>query len=513
MQKFGRYTVLREIASGSTATVYLAEDGILRRQVALKALHPHLHSHAEFVKRFEKEAVAIAALSHENVIKVFEFGREGRSLYLAMEYVAGETLESLLKASPEGIPCLAAAAAFRQLLEGLHAAHARGIYHRDIKPSNVLVGGGGRVRIADFGVAYLSEDTSITRTGSFLGTPGYSAPEQIEGGTVTDRTDIFATGILFHRCLSGRLPFPGETPHAMLVAIMGKSPEPLPAHTRKLLPGTRELIEAMLEKDPARRPDAAACLESLEAAVRGPGFAFDPRRLDDYRRDPQGYRKQEDGLLAFRFLELAREAKRKADMRLALKLYASAEAFLPGDALIRRESETLLRQARLRTRGKSAALVLAISILLAVLAVGVGLRLPVAAPASRVAVARAPARKMPEPAPAPHPARHTTPPSAAGDPPPAPAAMARTAGGESVRFPPQPYHSGYLSVKTNPPFASLFVDGADAGASPTREPMPMPPGRHGLAVERRGCRPLQTEFRIAPGETLSLRLVLEKEVR
>lgn len=245
-----RYTILEEIASGSTATVYLAHDTVLRRKVALKKLHPHLHNHAEMVKRFAKEAVAIAALSHVNIIKVFEYGKEERNLYLAMEFIDGMNLEAMLEKGGGSLPCLAALSMFRQLLEGLGAAHARGIYHRDIKPSNVLVDREGCVRIADFGIAFLSEETSFTRTGSYLGTPGYSAPEQADGLAVTGKTDIFAMGILFYRCLSGRLPFQGETPHAALRAVMEKTPARLSAITPRVLPGCQELIESMLAKKP-----------------------------------------------------------------------------------------------------------------------------------------------------------------------------------------------------------------------------------------------------------------------
>ncbi|MEO7425613.1 MAG: serine/threonine-protein kinase, partial [Fibrobacteria bacterium] len=181
MQTPGRYTILEEIASGGTATVYLAEDTVLRRKVALKKLHPHLHSHPLTVRRFEKEAVAVASLSHGNIIKVYDYGSEEKTLFLAMEYVDGVSLDGLLQSIPNGMPSLTALSVFHQLLEGLNAAHANGIYHRDIKPSNILVDRKGCVRIADFGIAFLSKETSITKTGSYLGTPGYSAPEQAQG--------------------------------------------------------------------------------------------------------------------------------------------------------------------------------------------------------------------------------------------------------------------------------------------------------------------------------------------
>ncbi|HLP42881.1 MAG TPA: serine/threonine-protein kinase, partial [Fibrobacteria bacterium] len=271
MQEQGRYSVTEEIASGSTATVFLAEDRILRRKVALKKLHPHLLNHPETVTRFQKEAVAVASLSHENIIRLYDFGNEARNLFLAMEYVDGPSLEGLL-ADHVPLPGRVCLTLMSQVLRGLAAAHEAGIIHRDIKPSNLLVDSRGKVRLADFGIAFLAEEAHITKTGSYLGTPVYSAPEQAKGLPATAKSDIFSAGILFFRCLTGRLPFVGDSPQAVLTAILERAPARAVLINRRVLPGLSELVDRMLAKDPLKRPSAAGCLAELEAVAARHGF-------------------------------------------------------------------------------------------------------------------------------------------------------------------------------------------------------------------------------------------------
>jgi serine/threonine protein kinase len=539
-----RYIIIEEIASGSTATVYLAEDTVLRRKVALKKLHPHLYNHAEMVKRFAQEAVAIAALSHANIIKVFEYGNQARNMFLAMEYIEGMNLENLLKetSATQGLPGLVALSIFRQLLEGLAAAHARGIYHRDIKPSNVLLDRKGCIRIADFGIAFLSEGTSITRTGSYLGTPGYSAPEQADGREATDRTDIFATGILFYRCLTGRLPFEGETPHAVLRAIMEKVPPNARTLNRKILPGLPELVATMLAKEPQERPSALECISRLEEQVRKLGFFFEPQRLGRFMADQDRYRAEEGRAVAEHFLIQARQARTRGDARSALIAYSLSGTFSEDPADVRRESEQLLVELRTVSRKKILAGVL---VGLAVITAGWAcwpIRTRNPAPAAQMAA--------PEPTPSlvsnPLPQQNLVEaPTASGKRVDGgtrsekakrlPSGNAKEAGdpsSETVRIAETPFPvplsvtavsgpdsdavtrdaAGYLIVKTSPPFAKLFLDGKEAGSTPTKSPIRVEAGSHELILEREGCRPMHSNFKIAPSETTSLRLILERSM-
>jgi serine/threonine-protein kinase len=552
-----RYTILEEIASGSTATVYLAEDTLLRRKVALKKLHPHLHNHADMVRRFAKEAVAIAALSHENIIRVFEYGNQERNLFLAMEYVDGMTLEALLKeAAPgESLPNLVALSVFRQLLEGLAAAHARGIYHRDIKPSNVLIDRKGCVRIADFGIAFLSDETSITRTGSFLGTPGYSAPEQAEGLDTTDKTDVFSMGILFYRCLTGRLPFEGDTPHAVLRAIMERAPAKATSRNPRVLPGLPEYVEAMLAKNPRERPTASECIARLEELTRQSGFRFEAQRLACFQEEGAAYSKKENQEITDRFLADARQSRSRGLTRDSLKSYAWAEVFSPDSGSVREEADHFL--AKLRSAGRKRILAGALagmalltilsgwwyrhlSVKSAVLAHPNAPSVPAedtgASPtirsdetgmheseqakhavlASQVAGTRPVAEN---PGPAKPPATHVKkrepirlmvakagfPDSLPTQTLPSPSSAPEIAVPSALSNLP-----GYLNVKTSPPFAKLFVDGVEAGITPTKVPLEIKAGAHELILEREGCRPMHSTFTIVPKETTSLRVSLEK---
>lgn len=540
MQVKGRYTIIGEIASGGTATVFLAEDSVLRRKVALKKLHPHLHNRPEMVKRFEKEAVAVASLSHENVIKVFDFGRENRGLFLAMEYVDGISLDRLLQDLPGGLPNLAALSIFNQLLEGLAAAHARGIYHRDIKPSNVLLDRKGCVRIADFGIAFLAEETSITKTGSYLGTPGYSSPEQAMGRAVTAKTDIFATGILFYRALTGVAPFEGETPHAVLMAIMDRNPPKACLVNGRIVPGLSELVQEMLSKDPALRPDAGECARRVGSVASGLGFALEAARVGRLMAAPERWREKECGEIAAHMAQAARLARGSGRQREAVKLYSLAEVFSEPDSAVRLEAARFLSDRMAMVRRRKAAL-LSAAVLSALGAGtfalrGIGFPDPGPAPAAASGPASPPASSEPaaEPAaPVPQPPTPSSVPVPAAPAPAAslsPSAPSAVASRSASRFgpasrrassrdsavpkassaPAAPAAQSHLWIKTNPPFAKIYVDGKEMGSTPLNAPLAVPAGQHRLELERAGCRTTRTEFTVADGETASLRFTLDR---
>ena len=538
-QTQGRYTILGEIASGATATVFLAEDIVLRRKVALKKLHPHLWNHTEAVRRFEKEAVAVASLSHENIIKVYDFGSQDRGLFLAMEYVDGSSLESLMPEPDKGLPNLTALSIFHQLLAGLAAAHTAGIYHRDIKPSNVLVDTKGCVRIADFGIAFLSVETSITKTGSYLGTPGYSAPEQAQGLPTTDKTDIFATGILFYRCLTGRLPFAAETPHAVLIAIMEKVPAKANFVNPRLIPGLAELVEEMLAKDPEQRPNAQRCLEKLETLAGRHGFPLDAARICRFSADPLAYAASEYREIAVGFLNQARRAQAEGRQRDAMKDFSLAEIFAEADSDVGREAAGFLAGMAARMRRKKRIWVTLM--LLGAFCVGYGIFRLLAERAGRNMAAAPVSIPLPAPTPTPIPTPIRTPIAAAlpveqAQPHPAPrplsrgkpirvslrkeqaarkAVPARTAVVPSLEAadPAAAAAPGYVLVKSNPPFAKIRIDGKLMGTTPLKAPLELASGSHQLDLEREGCAPLHANFRILSGETASLRYSLDRDAR
>jgi serine/threonine-protein kinase len=261
----GRYAVTARIAHGGMATVYLAMDTRLDREVALKVMHAELARDEDFVRRFIGEAKSVARLSHQNVVAVFDQGADGPFLYLAMEYVPGRTLKEMLR-DKGWFPPATALDIMAGVLEGLAAAHASGIVHRDVKPENVLVTADGRVKVADFGLARAYAAAGHTRTGLLIGTVGYVPPEQVTGGSTGPRSDVYSAGVMLFELLTGRLPFGGDSPLAVAYQHVNAD---VPAPSA-LMPGIPaaidQLVLAAASRDPARRPADAG---EFGRAVRG----------------------------------------------------------------------------------------------------------------------------------------------------------------------------------------------------------------------------------------------------
>jgi eukaryotic-like serine/threonine-protein kinase len=246
----GRYRVESLIATGGMATVYLGTDTRLDRTVALKVMHAELANDEDFVRRFVGEARSVARLSHPNVVAVYDQGADGRTLYLAMEYVAGRTLRDLLnergRLSPRD-----ALDIMDGILAGLAAAHAAGIAHRDVKPENVLLTSGHSVKVADFGLARTMAGTSHTKTGMLIGTAAYLAPEQVSRGMADARTDVYAAGVMLFEMLTGAQPHTADTPLAVAYKHVN---EAVPAPSR-FAPGITPSLDALVTRATSRDPD------------------------------------------------------------------------------------------------------------------------------------------------------------------------------------------------------------------------------------------------------------------
>jgi beta-lactam-binding protein with PASTA domain len=251
------------------ATVYLATDKRLDRQVALKVMHAELARDEEFVSRFIGEAKSVARLSHPNVVAVFDQGSDGQYLYLAMEYVPGRTLRSLLR-ERGAFPPDAALSIVDPILSGLAAAHVAGIVHRDVKPENVLLTADGRLKVVDFGLAQAQAATGHTREGILIGTVAYIAPEQVTGQVTDFRTDVYAAGIVLFELLTGQQPYSAESP--LQVAYKHVNSEvPAPSDWVTGIPPTLDrLVRAATSRDPQLRPaDAGAFLRAVHAVRAG----------------------------------------------------------------------------------------------------------------------------------------------------------------------------------------------------------------------------------------------------
>jgi serine/threonine protein kinase len=253
-KSIGRYRLEREIASGGMATLYRAEQSNLRKKVALKIMHPHLTKNHLFVQRFEHEARSAASLSHPNIVQVFDFGRQENFYFIAMEFIDGDTLESLFNKNSD-FPLNITAVMVHRICMALDAAHANNIIHRDIKPANILISKKGHVKLTDFGIARCIDEqaAALTEPGKMVGTPQFMSPEQIQGLDVAETSDIFSLGVLLSLMTTRHYPFPGENIGAVVQNIIecrytsAKSLNPE-------IPGELEdIISKCLQKDPDKR--------------------------------------------------------------------------------------------------------------------------------------------------------------------------------------------------------------------------------------------------------------------
>ncbi|GIG40037.1 Stk1 family PASTA domain-containing Ser/Thr kinase [Cellulomonas phragmiteti] len=275
----GRYEVVSRIARGGMATVYLAVDRRLDREVALKVMHPHLAEGASggaFVARFRREARSAARLTHPGLVGVFDQGVDGETSYLTMEYVDGTNLRRQI-AEQGALRVGEALRVTESVLDALAAAHRTGLVHRDVKPENVLIASDDRVRVADFGLARAVTEVTSTTTGTVLGTVAYLAPELVQHGASDARTDVYAVGVMLFEMLTGRQPFTGET--AIQVAFQHVNSEiPAPSTLVDWLPSeVDELVGALAAHNPDDRPVEAGAALLL---VRRTRLALDGVTLD-----------------------------------------------------------------------------------------------------------------------------------------------------------------------------------------------------------------------------------------
>jgi len=276
-QELGRYRVRRVLGRGAMGVVYLGEDPVIGRQVAIKVIRVFVGLAEEEMRlrqdRFEREFRSAGSLSHPNIVTVYDVGKEGDSSFIAMEYVPGETLEDVLD-SGRHLTLREAADLVRAVGGALDYAHARDIVHRDIKPGNILLTPDGVPKLSDFGVAKLNT-AQATTTGTVIGTPAYMSPEQITGDPVTGASDQFSLAVLLYQLLTGSRPFEGDNATTMMYRIIHRQPTP----PRELNGSLPEAVDAVLlraiAKDPAERyPSCSAFAEALARALgAGPAAA------------------------------------------------------------------------------------------------------------------------------------------------------------------------------------------------------------------------------------------------
>src|SRR4051812_6078584 len=274
-----RYEIVREIARGGMANVYLAHDRKLDRAVALKVLPAELSRDSTFVERFRLEAQSAASLNDPTIVAVYDWGQEQETSFIVMEYVEGRTLRDVISEGP--MEPVAAAQVASEIAKALAAAHRAGVVHRDIKPGNVLITTNDEVKVADFGIARANgAGDGLTRTGAVMGTATYFSPEQAQGLAVDARSDIYSLGVVLYEMLTGSVPFAGDSP-VSVAYLHVREPVVPPSQRRPDLPPALEaIVLTCLAKDPAGRYQSADQLRTDlmrftrgQAPVGGPATA------------------------------------------------------------------------------------------------------------------------------------------------------------------------------------------------------------------------------------------------
>ncbi|HBX78500.1 MAG TPA: Stk1 family PASTA domain-containing Ser/Thr kinase [Acidimicrobiaceae bacterium] len=262
----GRYEIHRRLARGGMAEVFLARDSALDRPVAVKVLFPEFATDPSFVERFRREAQSAANLTHPNIVGVYDWGAESGTYYIVMEYVDGQSLAEILRATGPLHPRRAAEIAF-DVAGALGVAHQRGVVHRDVKPGNVLISSSGIPKVADFGIARALSSVSeeLTQTGSVMGTATYFSPEQAQGFAVDARSDLYSLGVVLFEILCGRPPFVGDSPVAIAYKHVQERVQPPSELISGMPPGLEAVILRLLAKNPDDRYRSA---EDLRADLR-----------------------------------------------------------------------------------------------------------------------------------------------------------------------------------------------------------------------------------------------------
>ena len=276
-QHVGRYHIVEQLGEGGMASVYKAYDTRLERYVAVKVIRVENDRDASFLKRFEREAKALAKLSHPNIVHINDYGDQDGMPYVVMDYLPGGTLKQKMG---QALPYYEAARLLAPVARALDHAHRNGIIHRDVKPANILMTSGGEPMLSDFGIAKIleGEQTSeLTGTGVGIGTPEYMAPEQGAGGKIDERADVYALGVVFYELVTGRKPFKADTPMAVVIKHMTE-PLPRPSSFVSTLP---EGVEHIIYKAMAKKPeDRYQTMAQFARALEQLGQAAGPEQAE-----------------------------------------------------------------------------------------------------------------------------------------------------------------------------------------------------------------------------------------
>ena len=360
-----RYRIIEEVGQGGMAVVYRAQDETLRREVAVKVLHPHLLAEAESRARLQREARAVAKLNHDGILQIFDYsGDDAESSFIVTEFIDGQTLKQFLTNRKLPVPELAALIVL-EVGDALAHAHSFGIIHRDVKPENVMVRKDGAVKLMDFGVAQVVDLERMTVTGQILGSPAYMAPELLDGKTLDFRSDVFSLGVMLYQMATGVLPFAGRNPHEVLKRIgEGRFADPRTVSAR-ISDHLAKVIARSLARNPDDRyPRIALMLDDLRAYVADAGLENVREELGRYLTRPESYEEGLDHRLATALVASGQREQAAGRSARSLELWNRALALEP-------ENPTVLAELRRLERGERVRRWATLAVVLAVLA-GIG---------------------------------------------------------------------------------------------------------------------------------------------
>lgn len=260
-----RYVLQERIGGGGMADVYLAEDQLLKRQVAVKVLHEQFQSDTEFIEKFHREAQAAARLSHPNIVGIYDVGIQDGSHFIVMEYVPGHTLKEHIKEAGH-LPVQESLQIAGGIASALAHAHAAGLVHCDIKPHNILMMPDGGVKVADFGIARAVTESTMTYSGNVVGSVHYFSPEQAKGTLITPKSDVYSLGVVLYEMLTGQLPFQGETPVSIAMQHLQDEPRSVREIDASIPPVVEAVVNRTMSKDPSLRPTSSELVIDLRQA-------------------------------------------------------------------------------------------------------------------------------------------------------------------------------------------------------------------------------------------------------
>ncbi|HLJ74142.1 MAG TPA: protein kinase, partial [Thermoanaerobaculia bacterium] len=273
-----RYHIVQRLGEGGMGEVFLARDRELDRDVALKVIRFDLSSHPAILERFKREIQLSSNVTHKNVLRVYDLGEAGGVKFLTMQYVEGSDLSTLMRRDGR-LPLPRVVDIFRQMCEGLQAAHDQGVIHRDLKPQNIMIDQRGRVLITDFGLAKSVEYGTLTEAGKVIGTPHYMSPEQVKGVALDNRSDIYSLGIILYEMLTGSLPFTGSSAYEVMIQRTTRTPRPASDHNPKIPRYMLKILDRCLQPDPnLRYASTAEILRDLDSQTFHSSLQYRVRR-------------------------------------------------------------------------------------------------------------------------------------------------------------------------------------------------------------------------------------------